>query len=168
MRFPLRHRAVKSVLVGFRSTSEVDENVKHFNTEIEASSWGSLVSVLSISYSIFMTLHSDSQAFLDLGAKANLLGISERGARMARINSHVEADIAGALDSTLSIRREFFTGATADIPVAIYTPARGRSLYAFIDFHGMIHGFFNVGKYIPYGITIREWMAEQINALVRK
>lgn len=46
MRFPLRHRAVKSVLVGCRSTAEVDENVTHFNTEIEESFWESLVSVL--------------------------------------------------------------------------------------------------------------------------
>ena len=46
MRFPLRHRAVKSVLVGCRSAAEVDENVTHFNTEIEESFWESLVSVL--------------------------------------------------------------------------------------------------------------------------
>ena len=83
-----------------------------------------------------MTLHPDSRAFLDLGAKANLPDISEQGAHMARINSHVEADIAGALDPTVSIRWEFITGATADIPVAIYTPAGGGTRAGMVYFHG--------------------------------
>lgn len=46
MRYPLRHPAVKSVLVGCRSTMEVDQNIDNFNVAIEESFWESLESVL--------------------------------------------------------------------------------------------------------------------------
>lgn len=36
------------------------------------------------------------------------------------------------------------------------------------DCPGMIHGFFNYGKYIDEGINIRDWFAEKINAIVGK
>lgn len=83
-----------------------------------------------------MSLHPDSRAFLDLAAKANLPDISEQGAHMARMNSHVEADIAGALDPTVTITYEFVTTATADIPVVVYTPAGGGVRAGMVYFHG--------------------------------
>ena len=46
MQFPLRHRAIKSVLVGCRSTAELIENISNFNQEVEESFWQSLVSEL--------------------------------------------------------------------------------------------------------------------------
>jgi acetyl esterase len=36
------------------------------------------------------------------------------------------------------------------------------------DCPGMIHGFFNLGKYIEDGITIRDWFAENILRVVGK
>lgn len=41
-----------------------------------------------------------------------------------------------------------------------------HTLYAYKDCPGMIHGFFNYGKYISYGITIRNWIADQITSIV--
>ena len=42
------------------------------------------------------------------------------------------------------------------------------SLHSYIDCPGMIHGFFNYGKYIPYGIEIRDWIADRINSIIGK
>jgi acetyl esterase len=36
------------------------------------------------------------------------------------------------------------------------------------DCPGMIHGFFNLGKFIDEGITIRDWFAENILRVVGK
>lgn len=83
-----------------------------------------------------MSLHPDARAYLDLAAKANLPDISEQGALIARMNSHVEADIAGPLDPTVVITYEFFTSGTADIPVAIYTPPGGGDRAGMVYFHG--------------------------------
>ena len=46
LQFPLRHPAVKSVLVGCRSRAEVERNVSDFNKTIENKVWDDLVSVL--------------------------------------------------------------------------------------------------------------------------
>jgi D-threo-aldose 1-dehydrogenase len=46
LQFPLRHPAVKSVLVGCRSAAEVKTNIEAFNTPIENKVWDDLVSVL--------------------------------------------------------------------------------------------------------------------------
>ncbi len=46
LQFPLRHPAVKSVLVGCRSTAEVKTNIEAFNSPIENKVWDDLVSVL--------------------------------------------------------------------------------------------------------------------------
>jgi acetyl esterase len=37
---------------------------------------------------------------------------------------------------------------------------------AYIDCPGMIHGFFNYGKYIDEGIKIRTWIAAEINKVL--
>jgi acetyl esterase len=39
---------------------------------------------------------------------------------------------------------------------------------AYIDCPGMIHGFFNYGKYIDEGIKIRTWIAAEINKVLGK
>jgi len=46
LQFPLRHPAVKSVLVGCRSGAEVARNIQAFNSSIEKKAWDDLVSVL--------------------------------------------------------------------------------------------------------------------------
>lgn len=46
LQFPLRHPAVKSVLVGCRSAAEVKRNIEAFNTPIDNKVWDDLVSVL--------------------------------------------------------------------------------------------------------------------------
>lgn len=46
LQFPLRHPAVKSVLVGCRSVVEVERNIEAFNSPIENKVWDDLVSVL--------------------------------------------------------------------------------------------------------------------------
>jgi D-threo-aldose 1-dehydrogenase len=46
LQFPLRHPAVKSVLVGCRSAREVATNIKEFDKTIENKVWEDLVSVL--------------------------------------------------------------------------------------------------------------------------
>ena len=46
LQFPLRHPAVKSVLVGCRSRAEVERNISDFNKTIENKVWDDLVSVL--------------------------------------------------------------------------------------------------------------------------
>jgi D-threo-aldose 1-dehydrogenase len=46
LQFPLRHPAVKSVLVGCRSAAEVKTNIEAFNSPIENKVWDDLVSVL--------------------------------------------------------------------------------------------------------------------------
>jgi|UniRef100_UPI00404B766B D-threo-aldose 1-dehydrogenase len=46
LQFPLRHPAVKSVLVGCRSAAEVKTNIDAFNAPIENKVWDDLVSVL--------------------------------------------------------------------------------------------------------------------------
>ncbi|KGA20862.1 oxidoreductase [freshwater metagenome] len=46
LQFPLRHPAVKSVLVGCRSAGEVKTNIDAFNLPIENKVWDDLVSVL--------------------------------------------------------------------------------------------------------------------------
>jgi D-threo-aldose 1-dehydrogenase len=46
LQFPLRHPAVKSVLVGCRTPAEVSVNIKEFNHVIENKVWEDLVSVL--------------------------------------------------------------------------------------------------------------------------
>lgn len=46
LQFPLRHPAVKSVLVGCRSAAEVATNIAAFDTPIENKVWDDLVSVL--------------------------------------------------------------------------------------------------------------------------
>ena len=45
---------------------------------------------------------------------------------------------------------------------------KAGALHSYIDCLGMIHGFFNYGKYIPYGIEIRTWASEQILSIVGK
>ena len=39
---------------------------------------------------------------------------------------------------------------------------------AYIDCPGMIHGFFNYGKYIDEGINIRTWITAEINKVLGK
>jgi D-threo-aldose 1-dehydrogenase len=46
LQFPLRHPAVKSVLVGCRSAAEVATNIREFDKTIEDKVWDDLVSVL--------------------------------------------------------------------------------------------------------------------------
>jgi D-threo-aldose 1-dehydrogenase len=46
LQFPLRHPAVKSVLVGCRSAAEVETNIAEFDKTIENKVWDDLVSVL--------------------------------------------------------------------------------------------------------------------------
>ena len=46
LQFPLRHPAVKSVLVGCRSAAEVKTNIEAFDSPIENKVWDDLVSVL--------------------------------------------------------------------------------------------------------------------------
>ena len=46
LQFPLRHPAVKSVLVGCRSAAEVATNIAEFDKTIENKVWDDLVSVL--------------------------------------------------------------------------------------------------------------------------
>jgi len=46
LQFPLRHPAVKSVLVGSRSAAEVETNIAEFDKTIENKVWDDLVSVL--------------------------------------------------------------------------------------------------------------------------
>jgi D-threo-aldose 1-dehydrogenase len=46
LQFPLRHPAVKSVLVGCRTPTEVSININEFNHVIENKVWDDLVSVL--------------------------------------------------------------------------------------------------------------------------
>jgi D-threo-aldose 1-dehydrogenase len=46
LQFPLRHPAVKSVLVGCRSAAEVTTNIEAFNVPIENKVWEDLVSLL--------------------------------------------------------------------------------------------------------------------------
>lgn len=46
LQFPLRHPAIKSVLVGCRSVAEVKSNITAFNSPIEEKVWDDLVSVL--------------------------------------------------------------------------------------------------------------------------
>jgi D-threo-aldose 1-dehydrogenase len=46
LQFPLRHPAVKSVLVGCRTPAEVSMNIKEFNHVMENKVWDDLVSVL--------------------------------------------------------------------------------------------------------------------------
>jgi D-threo-aldose 1-dehydrogenase len=48
LQFPLRHPAVKSVLVGCRSATEVLTNIAEFNTPIDDKAWDDLVSVLEL------------------------------------------------------------------------------------------------------------------------
>lgn len=83
-----------------------------------------------------MSLHPDARAYLNLAAQANQPDISEQGAFLARLNSHVEADIAGPLDPTVTISYEFFTSGSADIPVAIYTPTGEGARAGMVYFHG--------------------------------
>jgi len=83
-----------------------------------------------------MSLHPDARAYLDLAAKANLPDISEQGVFMARMNSHVEADIAGPLDLSVAISYDVFTSESADIPVAIYTPSGEGFRAGMVYFHG--------------------------------
>ena len=83
-----------------------------------------------------MSLHPDAVAFLEMGKKAGLPDISEQGARMARSNSHVEPDLNGPIDPSVTITYEYFTGPTADIPVAIYTPQGSGVRAGLVYFHG--------------------------------
>lgn len=46
LQFPLRHPAVKSVLVGCRSAAEVESNIEEFDKTIENRTWDDLESVL--------------------------------------------------------------------------------------------------------------------------
>jgi D-threo-aldose 1-dehydrogenase len=46
LQFPLRHPAVKSVLVGCRSAAEVESNIEEFDKTIENRAWDDLESVL--------------------------------------------------------------------------------------------------------------------------
>ena len=83
-----------------------------------------------------MALDPQAQAFLDLGAKANLPDISEQGAKTARINSHPEPDLGGLFHPAVDITYEFFTGPTSDILVAIYTPKGNKIRPGMVYFHG--------------------------------
>jgi D-threo-aldose 1-dehydrogenase len=46
LQYPLRHPAVKSVLVGCRSAAEVSTNIREFNKTVENAAWEDLESVL--------------------------------------------------------------------------------------------------------------------------
>jgi D-threo-aldose 1-dehydrogenase len=46
LQYPLRHHAVKSVLVGCRSAAEVSTNIREFNKTVENAAWEDLESVL--------------------------------------------------------------------------------------------------------------------------
>ncbi|MBC7463806.1 MAG: alpha/beta hydrolase [Actinobacteria bacterium] len=83
-----------------------------------------------------MPLNPQVQAFLDLGAKANLPDISEQGPFMARSNSHAEPDISGPIESGARIDHKYFTSPTADLPVHIYTPEGEGPFNALVYFHG--------------------------------
>jgi acetyl esterase len=70
-----------------------------------------------------MTLHPQAAAFLELVAAANLPDMIAAGPTVARKYSHDQSGISGEIDPSVDIRIEFFTSSTADVAVAIYTPA---------------------------------------------
>ena len=70
-----------------------------------------------------MTLHPQAAAFLELVAAANLPDMIAAGPTVARKFSHDQSGISGEIDPSVDIRIEFFTSSTADVAVAIYTPA---------------------------------------------
>lgn len=43
---------------------------------------------------------------------------------------------------------------------------KAQALFAYKDCPGMIHGFFNYGKYISEGITIRDWISTKVNSVL--
>ena len=47
LQFPLRHPAVKAILVGCRSGNEVRENVIAFNSEIPEAAWDAIADLQS-------------------------------------------------------------------------------------------------------------------------
>ena len=83
-----------------------------------------------------MPINPQAQAFLDLGAKANIPDISELGAFGARSNSHGEPDIAGPIESGARIDHKYFTSPTSDLPLHIYTPEGEGPFNALVYFHG--------------------------------
>jgi acetyl esterase len=70
-----------------------------------------------------MPLHPQAAAFLELVAAANLPDMIAAGPTVARKYSHDQSGISGEIDPSVDIRIEFFTSSTADVAVAIYTPA---------------------------------------------
>ena len=83
-----------------------------------------------------MPIHPQVQAFLDMGAAANVPDISERTPFAARSDSHSEPDIAGPIESGVRIDHLYFTSPTADLPLRIYTPEGSGPFRSLVFFHG--------------------------------
>lgn len=69
-----------------------------------------------------MPINPQAEAYLARGASFGLPHLVDQGVSVARGYSHVEPDLAGALNPRVAIKHEYFTSSTADIPVHIYTP----------------------------------------------
>jgi acetyl esterase len=51
--------------------------------------------------------------------------------------------------------------------IAYYNKLRAAgNQVAYKDCPGMIHGFFNYGKYIDEGIVVRDWFAAEIRKII--
>ena len=85
-----------------------------------------------------MTLHPQAAAFLDLMAAANLPDMITAGPTVARKYSHDLSNVGNDSDPSVDIRIEFFTSSTADVAVAIYTPATAsqEKRAGLVYFHG--------------------------------
>lgn len=109
-----------------------------------------------------MPINPQAQAFLDLGAKANLPDISEQGPYMARSGRHGEPDIAGPVEPGVKIDHKYFTSPTADIPLHIYTPEGTGPFNAMVYFHG---GGWVVGYVAMYDAQLSA-MAKKTNSVI--
>lgn len=79
---------------------------------------------------------------------------------------HAASSFAG-LPPTIMITAEYDVLRQDGIAYSEKLKAAGNQVF-YKDCPGMIHGFFNYGKYIDEGIAIRDWFAENINNIVGK
>ena len=109
-----------------------------------------------------MPVHPQVQAFLDMGAAANVPDISQRTPFAARSDSHGEPDISGPIESGVRIEHLYFTSPTADLPLRIYTPEGSGPFRALVFFHG---GGWVVNYIAKYDAQLAS-MAKKTNSVI--
>jgi acetyl esterase len=95
---------------------------------------------------MYMPLHPQAQAFLEMEANAALPDITTHLAEV-RALSHGDSHLAGPIDPSVRIEHRYLTSPTADLPVNIYTPSGTGPFNCLVYFHGGGWVAYDVNRY---------------------